>query len=311
MKAVKINNYGQSDVFQFSDVETLKPNKDLVLIEVRSASINPFDIATSTGKYKDNIPLKLPYTPGGDFSGVITEISKDFKNFNIGDEVFGGANVLSGGTGSMAEYALVNSENICLKPKNISFEEAAASVLVGVSAVQALEENIELKKNQKILIHGGAGGIGHIAIQMATAIGAQVATTVSTDDVEFAKKLAEIDVIDYKKQDFENILKDFDAVYDTVGGETTNKSFCVLKKGGILVSMLGEPDQKIAKDYGVKTIGQNTKITSERLKRLSLYLAEGKVKVNIDKVYPLQNIKDAIDYFMNSSPRGKVVIKVK
>ncbi len=311
MKAVQIKNYGHSDVFEVSDVETLKRDDDHILVEIHLASINPFDVKIASGAYKEMIPMKLPYTPGGDFSGVINDVNKDNVNFKVGDEVFGGVNVLSGGSGSFAEFALGNSENIYLKPKKVSFEESAASVLVGVSAVQAIEEHIKLKPGQKILIHGGAGGIGHMAIQIAKKIGAFVATTVSNDDIEFVRKFGADQIIDYKSENFEKILTEFDAVYDTVGGETTKKSFDVLKEGGVLVSMLGEPDQNIAKQLGITAIGQSTKITTERLKNLAKYLENGDVKVNIDKIFPIEEIKNAVSYFENSSPKGKIVIKVK
>lgn len=155
------------------------------------------------------------------------------------------------------------------KPKNIDFIEAAALPLVGSSAVQALEEHIKLQKDQKILIHGGAGGIGHIAIQLAKALGAIVVTTVSTKDMNFVEKLGSTDqLINYETEDFEDMLHDIDGVFDTVGGETADKSFQVLKKGGVIVSMLGQPNAELAQKYGVSAIGQNTVTNTQHLKLL-------------------------------------------
>jgi len=170
---------------------------------------------------------------------------------------------------------------------------------------------MQLAAGQKILIHGGAGGIGHLAIQLAKSIGAYVATTVGTDNATFAKELGADEVIDYKKQKFEEMLHDFDAVYDMVGGETTNKSFLVLKKGGILVSMLGQPSEELAKRNGVTVIGQNTKTQTKNLSRVAGLVDGGKMKVNIDKVFPLTEVKEAFTYQKINSPRGKVVIKIK
>ncbi|MBI4057755.1 NADP-dependent oxidoreductase [Candidatus Microgenomates bacterium] len=227
-----------------------------------------------------------------------------------GKEVFGQALVIRGNSGAFAEIVAVNNDTVAPKPKTASFEEAAALPLVGSSAIQGLEEHIKLQSGQKILIHGGAGGIGHIAIQLAKALGAYVATTVKTGDMEFVKELGADQVIDYKNQKFEGILKDFDAVYDTVGSETANKSFQVLKRSGILVSMLGQPDVALAQKYGVRAIGQMTAVTTARLNRLASLIDGGKIKVHVDKVFPLENVKEAFDYQQKNRPRGKVVLRI-
>ncbi len=311
MKAIQINSYGGTEVLETAEIETPLPKEGQILVEVHSASLNPFDDKILSGMYKDMIPLEFPYTLGSDFSGIVTKLGVGVTDFKIGDEVFGSASALSGGSGSFAEKALAKVSSVYKKPRSLSFEGAASLVLVGVSALQALEEHIKLSNGQRVLIHGGAGGIGHIAIQLAKAIGAYCATTVSGNDIEFAKKLGADEVIDYKLKSFEKVLKDFDAVYDTVGGKTTEKSFEVLKKGGTLVSMLGEPNGNLAKKYEVSAIGQSTKVNTERLKRLTKYIDNGKVKVNIDKVFPLDQTKEAFTYFEKESPRGKVVLKIK
>lgn len=305
MKAARINKYGGSDVIEINDNESKPtPGENQVLVEVFAASLNPFDWKVREGYLKDAIPLKFPFTLGGDFAGVIKD---------SGEEVFGSANVVGGGSGSLAEFAAANNGAIAKKPKSLNFVEAAASVLVGVSALQALEEHINLQKGQKILIHGGAGGIGSTTIQLAKSIGAYVATTVSSDDIEFVKGLGADEVIDYKTQDFSKNppAGGFDAVFDMVGGETTNKSFLVLKQGGVLVSMLGQPNEELSRKYGVTAIGQNTKTDTKHLDRLRELIDSGKIKVKVDKVFPLDATKEAFDFLEHASPRGKVVVKIK
>ncbi len=311
MKAIQINAYGGSEVLevnQNSPTPSLK--KEQILVEVHAASINPFDAKLRAGYMKDAIPLKFPFTMGEDFAGVVKEVGADVSDFKAGDEVFGAASALGGGSGSFAQLAAVNSKNTAYKPKNISFEEAASLPLVGSSAVQALEEHMKLQKGQKILIHGGAGGIGSVAIQLAKSIGAYVATTVSTDDMDFVKNLGADEAIDYKNEKFEEKLKDYDAVFDTVGGETQTRSFKVLKKGGVLVSMLGEPSKELAKEHGVTGVGQSTDTNASHLKRLAELVGNGKIKPEVDKVYPLSDVKDAFKHLEEGSPRGKVVLKI-
>lgn len=322
MKAAQYNSYGGADVIEINlnaPKPTLKDGQ--VLVEVYAASLNPFDYKLRLGYMKDNIPLTFPVTVGGDLSGVVTEVSANVSEFKIGDEVYGQALIVNGGSGSIAEFAAANTKNISKKPRNLDFLEAAALPLVGVSAIQALEEHIKLQKEptsahasagkQKILIQGGAGGIGSIAVQLAKYLRAYVVTTVSTDDMEFAKGLGADEVIDYKTQKFEKLVKDMDAVFDTVGDATTNKSFSVLKNGGILVSMAAQPDAELAKERGVTAIHQNTGVTFARLSRLAELIEQGVIKPQVDKVFPLEEARDAYEYLEKKSPSGKVVVKIK
>ena len=206
--------------------------------------------------------------------------------------------------------ALANAESIAHKPKKLSHPEAAALPLVGVSAWQALVENIGLSKGQKILIHGGAGGIGSIAIQLAKNLGAYVATTVSTNDKQFVQDLGADEVIDYKTQTFEDLLHDYDAVFDTVGGETYRRSFKVVKKGGIIVSMLEQPNSELMNQYGVKAIFQFTQANRERLTKLAQWVDQNNIRVNVEKTFSLDEAGNALDYQKDVHPRGKVVITV-
>lgn len=306
MKAIQINKYGGTDVLEINEnVQKPSASKEQVIVEIYNASINPFDWKVREGYLKDVMPLQFPTTLGVDFSGVIKEVGEEVTDFKTGDEVYGQAK------GSFAEFAIANTDNIALKPSSVNFVEAASMPLVGSSAIQALEEHIKLQNGQKILIHGGAGGIGHVAIQLAKELGAYVATTVSSNDVDFVKELGADEVIDYKSQKFEEILKDFDAVFDTVGGETLNKSFEVVKKGAVIVTMVNQPDKELVQKYSVTAIWQFTDTNTKHLKRLAQLVDNEKIKVNIDKVFPLPEIKEAFKYQEEVHPKGKVVIKIK
>ena len=258
------------------------------------------------------IPLQFPSTLGMDISGVIKQVGENVpSDFKQGDEVYGQASVFRGGSGAFAELALADKDTIAHKPKTLNHEEAAALPLVGVSAWQALTENIGLSRDKKILIHGGAGGIGSIAIQLAKQIGAYVATTVSTNDKQFVQGLGAEKVIDYKTQDFEDTTQDYDAVFDTVGGDTYRRSFKVLKKGsGIIVSMLEQPNSDLMNQYGVKAIFLFTQVNRERLTKLAEWLDQNNIKVNIDKTFSLDEAAKALDYQKDVHPRGKVVLTV-
>jgi NADPH:quinone reductase-like Zn-dependent oxidoreductase len=246
---------------------------------------------------------------GGDFSGVITDVADDVTAFTLGDVVYGSANVANGGSGSLAEFVAANAANIAKVPQTISMVEVAALPLVGSSAIQALMDHMDLRSGQKILIHGGAGGIGHIAIQLAKHMGAYVATTVSFDDVKFATSLGADEVIDYKLEKFEDIVKEYDAVYDTIGGETTNKSFLCLKRGGKLVSMKGAPSAELAEKYGVVGIGQGTKTNTEHLDKLRELVDTDKIHVRVAQVFPHTETKEAFDA-LDAHPQGKIVVKI-
>lgn len=312
MKAVQINKYGGIEVLEVvRNVPKPSASKGQVLVAVHAASINPFDWKVREGYVKDFIKLSFPTTVGGDFAGVIVDLGKGASGFKVGDRVYGQAAVFAGGTGAFAQILAASVDKIAKKPKKIDFIEAASLPLVGMSALQALETHIKLKKGAKILIHGGAGGIGSIAIQLAKALGAYVATTVSGADKEFVKDLGADEVIDYKSEDFEEKLSSFDAVFDTVGGEVTDKSFKVLKKGGILVSMAGQPSEDLAKKYGIVAIGQNTEGNTERLNRLAELVDEGKIKPQVDKVFTLDRVKEAFKHLEQGHVRGKVVLKIK
>ena len=314
MKSAQINKYGGSEVIEINQntpEPTLSSGKALVII--KAAGVNPADWKIREGGLQQLISLQFPSTLGMDFSGVIKQVGEDASSseFKQGDEVYGQAGVINGGSGAFAEEALANIKSVAYKPKKLSHVEAAALPLVGVSAWWALTEDIGLSKGQKILIHGGAGGIGSISIQLAKYLGAEVATTVSTNDKQFVQELGADVIIDYKSQNFENIVHDYDAVFDTVGGETYKRSFKVLKKGsGIIVSMLEQPNSELMDQHGVKAIFRFTQANRERLTKLAQWVDQNNIKVNVDKTFSLDEAGKALDYQKDVHPRGKVVLTV-
>lgn len=312
MKAVQINTYGGNEILEVNN-NVPKPSiaKHQVLVAVHAASLNPIDKAIRAGYLKEMAPLRFPATLGGDFSGIVTEVGGGVSHTKVGDPVYGQAILLNGGTGTLAQFVGANASNTARKPQNASYDEAAALPLAGVSALQALEDHIALQHGQRILIHGGAGGIGSIAVQLAKSLGGYVATTVRADDRNYVKELGADQVIDYQKEAFEKLLTEFDAVLDTVGGDTTNRSFQVLRRGGILVSMLGQPDPELAKKSGVTVIGQNTNSNTQHLNRLAELIDGGKIKIHVDKVFPLEKAREAFRHLEEGHPRGKIVVKIE
>jgi len=313
MKSAQINRYGRSEVIEINqNTPLLNLSSEKILVDVKAAGVNPIDWKIREGYMKQMISLQFPSTLGMDFSGIIKEVSKDIstEEYKQGDEVYGQSSVTNGGTGAFAEIALTNTDNVALKPKSLNYAEAAALPLVGVSAWQALVENMELSKDQKILIHGGAGGIGSIAIPLAKNLDAYVATTASSDDKEFVQNLGADEVIDYKSQDFEELVHDYDAVYDTVGGQIYTKSFKVLKKGGIIVSMLEPPNSDLMEKFGVKAIFQLTQVNKDRLTQLAKWIDKNNIKIHVDKTFSLDETAKALDYVKDVHPRGKVIIKI-
>ncbi len=312
MKAAQFNTYGDPSVINITEVDKPAVGEGMVLVEVHAASLNPFDTKIRAGYMKDFIPLNLPATLGGDIAGVVSEIGEGVANVAVGDKVYGGASAAGGNSGAFAEFAATKSGEVAVMPSNISFEEAAAVTLVGVSAWQAVTQHIKLQSGQKIFINGGAGGIGAIAIMIAKHCGAYVATTASGEGIEAANKLGADEVIDYKSQDFTELLKDYDAVFDTVGdAEVFAKSLAVLKKGGVAVTMGMGADQAKASELGVTVIGQGTKVTTDALNALTKLIDDGVVVPQVGKVFALTEIVDAFIARESGAVSGKVVISIK
>ncbi|MFL6487972.1 MAG: NADP-dependent oxidoreductase [Nitrososphaera sp.] len=322
MKSAQIKRYGDSEVLEINpNAPSLHgPSESMVLVTVKAAGVNPSDWKLREGFFKQMAPLQFPATLGMDFSGVIEKVgervssSTSISDLKQGDEVYGQAGAFAGGSGAFAEMALANADKIARKPQTLTHEQAAGLPLVGVSAWQALVEIMGLSKGKRILIHGGAGGIGSISIQLAKHLGAYVATTVSTNDVQFVKEeLGADEAIDYKTQTFENVLPhDFDAVFDTVGGETYTRSFKVLKRGdGVLVSMLEQPVQELMDQFGVKALFLFSQANGERLTKLAEWVDQNNIRVNVERTFPLDEARAALDYQRDVHPRGKIVLAMQ
>jgi NADPH:quinone reductase-like Zn-dependent oxidoreductase len=301
MKAVQATVYGSSDVLKVTDIAEPVPKEGQVLVDVHAAGLNPFDLMILSGAYKERIPLTFPLTFGGDFAGTRRD---------TGEEVYGTAIVLSGGSGSYAEAAVISPQKLAAKPKNVSFPEAAALPVAGMTAVEAIADHMKLTKGQKILIHGGAGGVGHYAIQYAKSLGAYVITTASADDAEFVKSLGADESIDYTTQAFETVVSGVDGVLDTIGKDVTTKSYQVIKPGGTLVTLVNQADSALKQRYQVNVTEQNTKTDAPQLARLAGLVERGVIKPHIDKVFQLAQTAEAVAHLSHGHPRGKVVVQV-
>jgi alcohol dehydrogenase len=313
VKLIQIKRYGSSDVMEVNNTISISnPPQEKILVNIKASGVNPVDWKIREGHLQQVFPLQFPSTLGMDFSGVIKQLGENVpSDLKQGDEVYGQASAFSGGSGAFAELALTNPDSIAHKPKTLNHLEAAALPLVGVTAWQAIVEFIGLSKSQKILIHGGAGGIGPIAIQLAKHLGAYVATTVSTNDKRLVQELGADKVIDYKTENFEDIIDDYDAAFDTVGGDTYKRSFKVLKKGsGIIVSMLEQPNSEIMNQYGIKAVFFFTQVNRHRLDKLAEWVDQNNIRINIDRTFSLDEAAKALDYQKDAHPKGKIVLTI-
>ncbi len=312
MKAVQINSYGDAGVLTVvADAPKPVAAAGQVLIEVHAASINPADSMLRSGYMQKMVTLQFPATMGSDVAGVVVAADSAAGSLKAGDRVYGASGAFSGGSGAFAEYAAAAVGRVARLPSDLTFIQAAALPLAGVSALQAVEENLQLRAGSRILIHGGAGGIGSLAIQMAKRIGAYVASTCRGGLVSFVKNLGADEVIDVDKQAFQDRLKGFDAVLDTIGADTYTHSFSVLKKGGVLLTMIAQPNAELAEKLGVRTLGQFTDVNTTRLERLAKMAAEGKLKVQVDRVFPLSQAKEAFLARESGPVRGKIVLEIR
>jgi NADPH:quinone reductase-like Zn-dependent oxidoreductase len=310
MKAAQISEYGDPSVITINDIAKPVVEDGKVLVEVVAASLNPFDTTVREGRAAKMIAA-LPVTLGGDIAGTVVEVGAGVDGFKAGDKVYGQAAAVAGNSGAFAEFAVTKANQLALAPANVDPTVAAALPLVGVSALQALQDHINLQSGQKILIHGGSGGIGSIAIQIAKHIGAVVATTVPAGEVAFARELGADEVIDYTSQDFQELIHDYDAVFDTAGGDVFAQSLSVLKRGGIAVSMIAHVDEAAASEHGVTALTQGTKVTTEALDKLRQLVEDGIITVRIDSVLPLERVQEAFRRRESGQAHGKVVLGIK
>ncbi len=307
MRAAQINAFGDKDALQIHQVPKPVAGPGQALVEVHAASVNPFDWKLRSGQVGD---ITFPATLGGDFSGVIVEIGEGATQLAVGQAVYGQADAM-GGQGSFAEYTPVKVSSISPKPQGVDFLNAAALPLTAVSAYQALVDTLHLQSGQKILIHGGAGGIGGFAIQLAKHLGAHVVTTAAPQDVDYVRQLGAEEVIDYTSQKFEEQIQGCDAVFDTIGGDTYIRSFTVLKSGGQIVSMLEQPNIELAEKHHVTAYRQLTRVTTQRLEAITKLVDKGVLKITIDKVYPFEQVAEALEATHTEHHRGKILLEIK
>lgn len=310
MKAIVINQYGSADELVEQDVPLPEIKDNQVLVELKATSINPVDWKMREGYLKEMLPYEFPIILGWDAAGIVKEIGKKVTAFQPGDKVF--TRPKTNPTGTYAEYVAVEEDLVCSLPKNSSFNEAAAVPLTGQTAWVALVEISHIKKGDRVLIHGGSGGVGHLAIQIAKHFGAYVATTASGKNEEFVKSLGADEFINYKEQDFETLLSDYDIVLDTQGGETQEKSFSVLKRGGTLVSIAAPPDKEKATEKGIKTGYFFLEPDGERLQKLAELMENGKLKVTIGKTVPFteESMREAHRVSEEHGTIGKIVVQI-
>ncbi|UOK66276.1 NADP-dependent oxidoreductase [Paenibacillus sp. PK1-4R] len=308
MKAIVIEEFGGAE--QLKEKEVAKPTCGVnqVLIRTHATSVNPVDFKIRQGDMKEaaeNFPLIL----GGDVAGIVAEAGSNVTRFREGDRVFARPRQF----GTYAEYVAVDADIIARIPENLSFEEAAAIPLAAMTAWQALVDHGRLGKGQKVLIHAGAGGVGTYAIQIAKSLGAEVASTASESNEALLRSLGVDHFINYKKEDFSEILSGYDVVLDTMGGDIQRNSFKVLKSGGHLVSLVEQPDEKLAKKAGVTANVFMMEPKGDQLDQLAELAAEGKLKSVIDGTYPLtqQGVREAHEKSETHHSRGKLVIQVQ
>ena len=332
MKAFIVQRYGKKEKLKL--IETAEPvvKETDILVQVHAAGVNLLDSKIRNGEFKMILPYSTPFTLGHDVSGVVTKVGSKVGKFKVGDQVY--ARPADYRIGTFAEFISINENDAALKPKNLSMEEAASIPLVGLTAWQALVEKSNLKKGQKVFIQAGSGGVGTFAIQLAKHLGATVATTTSTANTELVKSLGADVIIDYKKEDFETLLKDYDIVLNSQDPKTLEKSLKVLKAGGKIISISGPPDPDFGKEIhanwflkivlkflsaGIrkkaKRLGVNfsflfMRAQGDQLSQITKLIESGAIKPVVDKVFPFEQTNEALSYVETGRAKGKVVVKV-
>lgn len=309
MKAVVIENYGSKDELKEMEVPNPVPTSHQVVVKVKATSINPIDWKLREGYLQKMMPWQFPIILGWDVAGVITEVGSEVTDWKVGDEVFARPDTTRFGT--YAEYTLVDDHLLARKPASISWEEAAAVPLAGLTAYQALFTHGNLKKGEKVLIHAGAGGVGIYAIQLAKQAGAYVITTASERNHELLTSLGADEVIDYRNTKFEEVLTDIDVVFDTMGGDIQRNSFKVIKKHtGRIISIVSNFDEELVKEYDViaKNIWLNP--NGEQLSEMADLLEQKKIKSVVGATFPFsqQGIYDAHALSESHHAVGKIVV---
>ena len=333
MKAFVVSRYGKENSVQAVELPEPELRDGDVLVQIHAASVNPLDLKIRNGELKPILSYKLPLVLGNDLAGVVIKVGPNVQRFKAGDEVF--AKPDKDRIGAFAEMIAINENDVAKKPHALDMEQAASVPLVGLTAWQALIEKANLQAGQKVLIHAGSGGVGTIAIQLAKHLGATVATTTSTANVPWVKDLGADVVIDYKHNDFETLLRDYDVVLDTQGGRTLEKSLQVLKPGGKVISVAGPPEPGFAKEFGLNwLLIQALRVLSYRIRRkakrrgvtylflfmeasgsqlreLGSLIDSGAIRPVVDRVFPFQSTAEALAYVEKGRAKGKVVVKIR
>lgn len=305
---MRIHDFGESTALHADRLEPSLPDALQILVRVKAASVNPVDFKIRSGKYPAVKEDRLPYTLGRDVSGVVEQLGAQAGRFKVGDEVLGMVDI---GGGGYAEKVVLAQTAAVRKPKTLDHTHAASIPLAGLTAWQGLFRYGELRAGQRVLIHGGSGGVGHFAVQFAKAKGATVVTTVSTENVEFAKSLGADVVIDYKKERFEDKADSVDTVFDLIDGETRERSWRLLKRGGALISTLTEPDPATAASFGVKAMRYTVEPDGDDLEQIVALVAKGAVKPHVHQRYTLDKAAEALASVERGESSGKVVLNIE
>lgn len=333
MKAFIVDRYKKRSALSFGDVPAPEPGQDDVLVEIHAAGVNVLDSKIRDGEFKLILPYRPPFILGHDVAGVVVQVGSKVRQFKPGDEVY--ARPRDGRIGTFAELIAMSEADVALKPKNLIMEEAAAIPLVGLTAWQVLVERAKLEKGQKILIHAGSGGLGTFAIQLAKYLGATVATTTSTRNVDLVRSVGADVVVDYKKQEFEKALSGYDVVLNSLGAETLRRSLSVLKRGGKLISVSGPPDADFAREqglnwflrqlvrllsFGIRTRAKRHHVSysflfmranGEQLSKITSLIEAGIIRPVMDRVFPFEATNEALAYVGRGRSKGKVVVKIR
>jgi len=303
VKAVRINNYGGPEVLNYEDAPRPQPGEGEVLIRVHATSVNPIDWKVREGLMKDFWPHKFPLILGWDLSGVVEELGRGVSRFKIGDEVYSLPDPTR--NGAYADYIVVREPELALKPNSLHHIRAAAVPLAALTAWQALFDTAQLQPGQRVLIHAGSGGVGHLAVQLAKWKGAHVFATASSKNQELLRRLRVDDAIDYTKQKFEDFARDVDVVLDTIGGETQERSWSVLKRGGNLVSLVQPPSEEKAKELGVRAT-----MLGAQLEEIAKIIDSGRLVPVIDRILPLSEARRAHELSQSGHTPGKIVLRI-
>jgi NADPH:quinone reductase-like Zn-dependent oxidoreductase len=308
MKAVRIHSFGPPDVMVIDDIPKPTPNNGEVVVKVEAAGIGPWDALVRSGK--SALPQPLPLILGSDVSGTLESKGEGVEEYHVGDEVFGVTNERF--TGAYTEYAVAKVGMLACKPKTLNHTHAASVPVVAVTAWQMVFDFAKVSAGKSVLVHGGAGNVGAYAVQLAKRAGAVVIATASAKDISYVRSLGADGVIDYRKNSFEQRVKEMDAVIDTVGGETLSRSFEVVKRGGILVSAATRPSEEKAAQYGIRAVFFLVDVTTERLRKIAELIDTGQLVTEVGEVLWLEEARRGHEMLEGAShKRGKIVIKVR